>query len=72
MEFGCFGPCACPILSSGPLTGEFLIDGVVGAAFYRLRWDGRDARGADAGPGIFWITARAGAQTDRMRIVRLR
>ena len=49
-----------------------LIDAQVGAGSYRLRWNGRDARGADAGPGIFWITARAGTQVDRIRIVRLR
>jgi hypothetical protein len=38
---------------------------------YPLRWDGRDARGEDARPGVYWIRAAAGGDTDGERIVRL-
>ena len=49
-----------------------LIDADLGAAQYRLRWDGRDSRGADVGAGIYWITARMGTRIERERVVRLR
>jgi hypothetical protein len=49
-----------------------LVDGDFVAGEQRLRWDGRDAHGADVGAGVFWIRAQAGTQLDRRRIVRLR
>ena len=49
-----------------------LMNGPVGNGEYRLRWNGRDARGADVGAGIFWIRAEAGPRTAQERIVRLR
>ncbi|MFI5372252.1 MAG: hypothetical protein ACHQ52_11905, partial [Candidatus Eisenbacteria bacterium] len=30
-EYGCFGPCACPIMFSGPMKGDF--------TFYRTGMD---------------------------------
>ena len=49
-----------------------LLDGEVGAGLHRLHWNGRNAAGADAGAGVFWIKAWAGIRTDCERIVRLR
>lgn len=49
-----------------------LLDREVDAGAYRLRWDGRDRRGADAGSGVFWVRASVAGRTDRERIVRLR
>jgi len=49
-----------------------LMNGPVSGGEYRLRWNGRDTRGTDAGPGIFWIRAEADARTAQQRIVRLR
>jgi hypothetical protein len=49
-----------------------LLDRDLAAGEQRLRWNGRDAHGQDAGAGVFWIRAQAGAQIDRRRIVRLR
>src|SRR5690242_14909045 len=31
LEYGCFGPCACPVVYSGPMTGTF--------TFYRTSVD---------------------------------
>jgi len=48
-----------------------LLDGPLSAGQYRLRWNGRDERGAGVPPGFYWITAHVGALTERARIVRL-
>jgi len=49
-----------------------LLDDVLDAGRYGLRWNGRNLAGQDAGAGVFWIRARAGLQTDRLRVVRLK
>lgn len=49
-----------------------LVDRELGAGAHPLRWDGRSSTGLDAGPGIFWIRARADGRLDEARIVRFR
>ncbi len=48
-----------------------LLDGVVDAGRYVLRWDGRDLSGVTTGPGVYWVRAQAGDRIERERIVRL-
>ncbi|MFI5372895.1 MAG: hypothetical protein ACHQ52_15175, partial [Candidatus Eisenbacteria bacterium] len=49
-----------------------LLDRDVDPGVYRVRWDGHDTRGGDAGSGVFWVRASVSGRTDRERIVRLR
>jgi hypothetical protein len=46
--------------------------GWLGAGSHRLTWDGKDARGADAGAGFFWVRVRAGEVSLVRDVVRLR
>ena len=46
--------------------------GVLAAGTHTLRWDGRDARGADAGAGVFWARIEAVNQSIVRQVVRLR
>ena len=46
--------------------------GLLGGGAHRLRWDGRDGDGTDAGSGVYWVRLLAGARTDIKRIVRVR
>jgi len=48
-----------------------LLDRALVPSDYRLRWDGHDARGAQARPGVYWIRAAAGGRTEGERVVRL-
>jgi len=66
------GQARVDVVDVGGRVVATLLDGAVGTGPYSLRWDGRVARGDAAGAGVFWIMARAGDQTDRVRIVRLR
>jgi len=49
-----------------------LLDRNLPAGEQRLQWNGRDAHGGNAGAGVFWIRAQAGARIDVRRVVRLR
>jgi hypothetical protein len=49
-----------------------LLDRDVDPQLYRVRWDGHDAHGVDAGSGVFWVRANVSGHTDHERIVRLR
>jgi hypothetical protein len=46
--------------------------GALGPGTHRLGWDGRDASGADAGAGVYWVRARVDRQILIERVVRLR
>jgi hypothetical protein len=46
--------------------------GRLGGGAHRLTWSGRDASGADAGAGTFWVRVHAGEETLVRRLVRLR
>ena len=48
-----------------------LLDRVLMPGEFPLVWDGRDARGTQASPGVYWVRAEADGRTDRKRIVRL-
>jgi len=48
-----------------------LLDRALEPGDYPLRWDGHDAHGVPARPGVYWIRAAAGGQADGARIVRL-
>ncbi len=41
------------------------------AGEHRLRWDGHDASGRAAGPGVYWAIVRTGGQRLVRRVVRL-
>ncbi len=41
------------------------------AGEHRLRWDGHDADGRTAGPGVYWAVVRTGGQRLVRRVVRL-
>lgn len=48
-----------------------LLDRALVPGDYPLRWDGHDAHGAPARPGVYWIRATAGGRSDGERFVRL-
>jgi hypothetical protein len=48
-----------------------LLDRALEPGDYPLRWDGHDAHGTPARPGVYWIRAAARGQADGVRIVRL-
>ena len=48
-----------------------LEEGVLAAGPHRTRWDGRDASGRDARPGVFFVILRNAGHVDRRAIVRL-
>ena len=37
-----------------------------------LAWDGRDARGSAVSPGVYFLAARVGAASVRMKLARVR
>ena len=47
-------------------------EGTLPAGVHRLRWNGADASGADAGAGLFWVRATAGGRRVTRQVVRLR
>jgi YVTN family beta-propeller protein len=49
-----------------------LADGVVAAGPHRVRWDGRDARGAPVAPGVYWVRLEAGNRSESRRLVVVR
>jgi plastocyanin len=46
--------------------------GVLGGGPTVLTWSGKDGRGSDAGSGPFWVRVRAGGETFRRTVVRVR
>jgi flagellar hook assembly protein FlgD len=38
----------------------------------RLEWDGRDASGAEARPGLYFVAAQLGGESVRTKITRVR
>ncbi len=42
------------------------------AGAHRVEWDGRDAAGAEVGPGVYFAEVRSGGAAVRQRIVRVR
>jgi hypothetical protein len=49
-----------------------LEQGVLGPGEHRIVWDGRDRRGRDAGPGVYWARIEADAERLVRPAVRLR
>ena len=45
-----------------------LSPGPMAAGVRLLRWDGRDRAGARVAPGVYWLEARAGASSARVRV----
>lgn len=48
-----------------------LTDGPLEAGEHALEWDGRDASGQPAAPGMYFLAADAGGQSARLRVVRI-
>ena len=65
------GPTAslCLYDMAGELVRSFTVPA---GATSSIRWDGTDARGRDAGAGVFYVRMAAGEATVTRRIVRLR
>ena len=49
-----------------------LVDAALPAGEHVAVWDGRDAAGAPAGPGVYFYRMQAGGFTARRRLVRVR
>lgn len=49
-----------------------LHEGRLEAGERALEWDGRDAAGADAAPGLYFVAAQAGGETARAKLTRVR
>jgi hypothetical protein len=49
-----------------------LVTGAQGAGEHSVEWDGRDAGGAKASSGVYWVRLESGNITDSRRIVLLR
>ena len=60
------------VLDLGGRSVAHLLDAELDAGEHQIRWDGRDTRGTDLGPGVFWVRVRAGSVEERRRIVRVR
>lgn len=48
-----------------------LVHATLGAGVHPLVWDGRDAAGRTATPGLYWVRLAAGGQTATRRFVRI-
>jgi len=48
-----------------------LMDGVREAGQYRPEWDGRDAHGSHAAPGVYYVRFVAGSQRFTRQVVLL-
>ncbi len=46
--------------------------GHLGGGDHQMIWNGRDDRGRDAGPGVFWAQVKVGGETLKQKVVRLK
>lgn len=49
-----------------------LHEGPLAAGEQSLEWDGRDAAGAEAAPGLYFVAAQVGAESARAKLTRVR
>jgi hypothetical protein len=49
-----------------------LADGLVGGGAQSVRWNGRDASGRDAGPGLYFCRLDAGNRVETRKLMRMR
>jgi hypothetical protein len=54
------------------LRGRLIARVPVARGAHAATWDGRDARGALAPPGVYWARVRSGSDERRARVVKLR
>jgi hypothetical protein len=66
------GSASLTILDAGGRQVRELPAGQLPAGAQALRWDGRDAFGSPAAPGLYWVVLRAGERILSRRFVMLR